>query len=159
MYVDPYGILAFFIFFGAGCIFVGVGHGWNSRKHKNHQIFAETMAFLKGGESEFRLTHAEFDVLTERARQIEEEGYTSDHDDKHEIGELADAAACYARNAGACGWAGGWPGEGWPWAHECWKPSTPRHDLVKAGALILAEIDRLDRAAMDSGKKGVSNEQ
>ena len=37
-------------------------------------------------------------------------------------------------------------GELWPWLSSWWKPSTNRRDLVKAGALILAEIERLDRA-------------
>jgi hypothetical protein len=35
--------------------------------------------------------------------------------------------------------------DGWPWAPELWKPANARRDLVKAGALILAEIERLDR--------------
>jgi len=34
----------------------------------------------------------------------------------------------------------------WPWGGFTWKPTTPRRDLVKAAALILAEIERLDRA-------------
>lgn len=35
----------------------------------------------------------------------------------------------------------------WPftWWLDWWKPTTYRRDLVKAGALILAEIERLDR--------------
>lgn len=33
----------------------------------------------------------------------------------------------------------------WPWSREWWKPKNPRRDLVKAGALIVAEIERLDR--------------
>ena len=91
-------------------------------------------------------TQAAYDVLAERRRQVEAEGWTPEHDDQHEVGELATAAACYAGNAGGYVWAGGWPGEVWPWAREWWKPSTPRRDLVKAAALILAEIERLDRA-------------
>jgi hypothetical protein len=35
----------------------------------------------------------------------------------------------------------------WPWEASWFKPSTARRDLIKAGALILAEIERLDRAA------------
>jgi len=35
----------------------------------------------------------------------------------------------------------------WTWERAWWKPTTRRRDLVKAGALILAEIERLDRAA------------
>lgn len=36
---------------------------------------------------------------------------------------------------------------GWCWDRSWWKPTTPRRDLVKAAALILAEIERIDRAA------------
>lgn len=36
------------------------------------------------------------DVLAERKRQIEVEGWSSDHDDTHDKGEMAGAAACYA---------------------------------------------------------------
>ncbi|MFT2788880.1 hypothetical protein ACMV5I_02275 [Serratia sp. T13T92] len=87
------------------------------------------------------------DVMTERQRQINAEGWTSDHDDEHENNEMAFAAACYALYAG-----NPYPGQGytppeWPWDAEFWRPSTERRDLVKAGALILAEIERLDRAA------------
>lgn len=88
------------------------------------------------------------DVLAERRRQVEAEGWTPEHDDEHNNGEMAIAAACYALNAtddsdgpeirfvGA---------ELWPWADEWWKPTNPRRDLVKAAALILAEIERIDR--------------
>lgn len=86
------------------------------------------------------------DVLDERRRQITAEGWTPEHDDEHSCQELAMAAACYAGNAGGYVWADGWPGETvWPWDRSCWKPTTPRRDLVKAAALILAEIERLDR--------------
>lgn len=92
-------------------------------------------------------TQAVADVLAERERQVVREQYTPEHDDNHEVGELATAAACYAANAGGHVWIGGWPGEVWPWSREWWKPTTPRRDLVKAAALIIAEIERLDRAA------------
>jgi len=89
------------------------------------------------------------DVLVERRRQIEAEGWTPEHDDEHDNGEMADAAACYA----ACSEthsAKGHPPLSWPWSPDWWKPSAdPRRNLVKAGALILAEIERLDRAAME----------
>ena len=39
------------------------------------------------------------------------------------------------------------PADWWPWRNEDWKPSNDRVvNLVKAGALIAAEIDRLERA-------------
>ncbi|WP_232272200.1 hypothetical protein [Thiosulfatihalobacter marinus] len=91
------------------------------------------------------------DVLEERARQQTVEGWTEEHDDEHDDGEMAKAAACYA-------WIAAqspslrrifssppptWPSE---WDVNWWKPTTPRRDLVKAAALILAEIERIDRA-------------
>ena len=37
----------------------------------------------------------------------------------------------------------------WPWDGNRWKPSTPRNDLIKAAALLIAEIERLDRIEAD----------
>ena len=34
----------------------------------------------------------------------------------------------------------------WPWAITLFKPTTPRRNLIKAGAMIIAEIGRIDRA-------------
>lgn len=92
------------------------------------------------------------DVLAERRRQVSEEWWTPQHDDKHTEGEIARAGACYAYMAGAGDdgrrhvLATGVPYL-WPWSREWWKPTDRRRDLVKAGALILAEIERLDRAS------------
>ncbi|HHZ6871741.1 TPA: hypothetical protein ACWLT0_002898 [Pseudomonas aeruginosa] len=83
------------------------------------------------------------DVQAERRRQITAEGWTPEHDDEHNGGDLADAAACYALWAGGIN-PGNWR-EFWPWAPEWLRHSEPRRMLVKAGALILAEIERLDR--------------
>jgi hypothetical protein len=91
------------------------------------------------------LSTAAQDVLAERNRQITAEGWTPAHDDEHASFEMADAAGCYAH--AAAGWNTYAARDRWPWSLEWWKPSTPRRDLVKAGALILAEIERLDRAA------------
>lgn len=41
-------------------------------------------------------TAAAGDVLAERKRQREKEGWTEAHDDEHEIGEMSQAAACNA---------------------------------------------------------------
>jgi hypothetical protein len=87
-------------------------------------------------------TPAASDVLAERRRQREQEGWTLDHDDVHEGGELAEAAMCYADPAAHCQL--GIPHQ-WPWIADWWKPRDRRHNLVRAGALILAEIERLDR--------------
>lgn len=96
------------------------------------------------------------DVVAERQRQQAKkpdgEGWTPEHDDMHTGGELAAAAACYAVPAltqvapPAAQW--------WPWNYNWWKPKDRRSDLVRAGALILAEIERLDRAAL--AKRGAS---
>ncbi len=87
------------------------------------------------------MTQAAQDVLAERRRQIEVEGWTPEHDDaEHLPDELALAAASYI-----CADEGDAPPAIWPWDRAWWKPSTPRRNLVKAGALILAEIERLDR--------------
>ena len=93
--------------------------------------------------------------LIERARQIQAEGCKPEHDDGYIHGELARAAATYAmpeeyrptyiidRDL-----------EGvvfptfWPWGEPSWKP-TPNdrlREVVKAGALLLAEAERLIRA-------------
>jgi len=92
------------------------------------------------------ITAAARDVLAERARQISAEGWTPEHDDQYDDGELIGAAFCYSAQA-----AGFWPHKDrapafWPWDKSWWKPTTPRRDLVKAGALIQAAIERIDRA-------------
>ncbi len=96
-----------------------------------------------------QVPQAWLDVQAERRRQVEAEGWTPEHDDEHSHGELADAAACYALWAGGIN-PGNWR-EFWPWAPEWLKHSEPRRMLVKAAALILAEIERLDRAAASQG--------
>jgi len=107
------------------------------------------LEFLAAHSGDDALGDAARDVLAERQRQISAEGWTPEHDDEHEIGELARAAACYAANA--TGFRLMNRANLWPWDRAWWKPTTPRRDLVKAGALILAEIERIDRAAASAG--------
>lgn len=100
------------------------------------------------------LSRALADIAAERRRQVEKEGWTPDSDDRLFNGQLATAAGYYAL-------ATGWPherdiGRGlkpryWPFNHEWWKPTTARRNLVKAGALIAAEIERIDRAEQEGG--------
>lgn len=117
-------------------------------------------AYAKGAEAGAKAkrevqTKAAADVLEERQRQIEKEGWTAQHDDEHYLGDIALAAGSYAVNAGAALHFNGGdtslvsdsPPYTWPWDSDWWKPSNSRRDLVKAGALILAEIERLDRVA------------
>lgn len=98
-------------------------------------------------------------IAAERKRQIEVEGWTPEHDAQHVEGELARAAAVYAKEAA---WQASEPtylsecSVGWPssWDEAWFKPSTdPIRNLEKAGALIAAEIDRIQavRAAQQGG--------
>lgn len=101
------------------------------------------------------LTKAAHDVLAERRRQVEQEGWTTGHDDMHAAGELERAAAAYCASAARPKLYARKPGAAftvpplWPWDMRWWKPRDPRADLVRAGALILAEIERIDRQSGD----------
>lgn len=113
------------------------------------------------------LSGAEFDkwhqtpaiksVLAERQRQVDEEGWTALHDDEHAYGELSRAAAVYCLcsdkppvpgdvsevhqsrkwdfNILKAIWPSGW----------VFNPKDRRSNLIRAAALILAEIERQDR--------------
>lgn len=92
---------------------------------------------------------AEQAINEERKRHIIEENWTSEHDDQRMKGELAIAALCYVQGARENSpTLSTW----WPWDPKDFKPfkaDTCEVDrercLVKAGALILAEQDRLNR--------------
>ena len=113
-------------------------------------------------------------IEEERARQIEKEGWSAEHDDGHTKGELAMAACCYAQperlykmssTKDGVYFHDAWPFEPVNLSRSCFNwdkrrqfiggnhPMWPdqlsdeqRLDLlVKAGALIAAEIDRLKR--------------
>lgn len=83
-------------------------------------------------------------ISEERDRQIFEEGYT-DKDDDVQTGEsLACAAAVYATPTTKRG--PNFIRYMWPYSSKYYKPTEDRiRELVKAGALIAAEIDRLQR--------------
>lgn len=86
-------------------------------------------------------------IAAERVRQITAEGWTPEHDDEHDNGSLTEAAIMYARYGYGPLPPKGSPPLGWPWDVPWWKP-TPGdrvRALVKAGALLAAEIDRLLR--------------
>lgn len=85
------------------------------------------------------------EITAERDRQINEEGWSAEDDDEHYSGQLANAAACYALSAGGWGASTNVITRHWPWNWSWWKPTTPRRDLIKAAALIVAEIERMDR--------------
>lgn len=90
-----------------------------------------------------------FLIAKERERQIVEECFGPGHDDYHEHGELALAAACYAIPPDTHNFAT-IRAELWPWDEEWYKPKGRVRDLVRAGALILAELDRIQREESDN---------
>jgi hypothetical protein len=78
-------------------------------------------------------------IAAERQRQITREGHTHEHDASHAHGELRDAATAYLIFSADPYTARGL----WPWDPESFKPSDDESlNLVKAGALIAAELDR-----------------
>lgn len=80
-------------------------------------------------------------IALERGRQIEDEGWSPEHDDQWVNDELVRAAVYYAlpRRHDVL--------IAWPWA-EAWNKKD-KHSRIRqleiAGALIAAEIDRLQR--------------
>lgn len=100
-------------------------------------------------------SNAARDVLAERRRQVEVEERSAESDDRYRYGELARAAAAYALIGSSDGRVIGDELEPslttrvWPWAQSWWKPKSRRRNLERAGALILAEIERLDRATAE----------
>ena len=81
-------------------------------------------------------------IAVERERQVKDEGYNAEHDQAHAPMTLAKAAVSYilcndekkrkiAKNTY------------WPWEDKYYKPSDMKRNLVRAGALVAAAIDRL----------------
>lgn len=96
------------------------------------------------------------DAIRERRRQIEVEGFTDKHDEQYgkspAPNELVRAAACYALGTRDVFWStpslGVWPNHWRTW----WKPKNRRYDLIRAIALLVAEVERMDRATERGGK-------
>lgn len=88
-------------------------------------------------------------ITEERRRQIINENWTPEHDDEHTRGEMAIAAACYAVEGTDAEVINPYvfEQEGWPWEPK-WdkrKKHNRLRQLIIAGALIAAEIDRIQR--------------
>jgi hypothetical protein len=94
-------------------------------------------------------------IVAERKRQIEEEGWSVEHDDQWRHSQLSSAAACYAMTklqrvlpaAKKGAWMQTLFSVIWPFSGDWWKPTPDDRirELVKSGALVAAEIDRLLR--------------
>ncbi|EMZ55212.1 hypothetical protein HMPREF1224_06954 [Pseudomonas sp. P179] len=108
------------------------------------EIYRQMLAAAPGKE----VPQAWLDIQAERRRQVEAEGWTPEHDDLYCAAELPRAAAAYILNG-----ANDEAPAIWPFVAKWWKPRDARSNYVRAGALILAEIERLDRA--EPGKEGM----
>lgn len=91
-------------------------------------------------------------ILEERGRQLHVKGFDEDNDDDYVEGDLKQAAEAYIEASHYDGEQNGLMASeletAWPWTPEWFKPGKPVDGircLVKAGALIAAEIDRLHR--------------
>lgn len=89
-------------------------------------------------------------IALERQRQIDAEGYQPRDDARHVDESLALAACSYAIPRTWRRWKQSRDAEGpvpttWPWDAAAWRPTQDDRirELVKAGALVAAEIDRL----------------
>ncbi len=97
------------------------------------------------------MTGAEL-IAQERHRQIYDEGWKIEADiQKHPANQLVFAAMCYScpypkdKSCPTVFFKSSECPVMWPWDAKWWKPSPNDRvrELVKAGALIAAEIDRL----------------
>ena len=93
------------------------------------------------------------EIAVERYRQEAGEGYTTEHDDGHTHSELGLAAASYAL-AAAAKLRSPAPTDLWRASHEAWPfaesakhKHAPRRLFIIAICFLVAEIERLDRAA------------
>ena len=79
-------------------------------------------------------------IAQERKRQQDVEGWTLEHDALHNKGELKAAALCY------WGFGSLFNSEDiaglFPFEKKSWKPKSRIKNLIKAGALYMAENDR-----------------
>lgn len=98
------------------------------------------------------------DVMNERNRQINNEHFSTEEDDNYEQNELLRASISYSTHALSRGWVYSsnlgpqdYQSEEapdlWGFDLDSWKPKNPRQDLVRAAALLVAEIERIDRNA------------
>lgn len=91
-------------------------------------------------------------IMHERWGQVQERCYTPERDDGYTEAQLWNAAHAYLSTIGSYDMGetptiiAKDPPDYWPWAAEHWKPKGAIEDLVRAGALIAAEITRRIRA-------------
>ena len=128
-----------------------------SAYEKAAEVLRDALACAEAENAELRAALASPGVAAiarERLAHTTREGWTPEHDDRHVFGEMAKAAATYAHPQNASHvFVARW----WPWSLDWWKPTPEnrKRELEKAGALLAAEWDRLDRiekAAREAAK-------
>ena len=97
----------------------------------------------KGDEQSAKTTTGTEMIREERLRQIEAEGYDALHDRHHTPQVLCRAAVSYALYDDQSALIGNSAAKLWPWSNKFWKPKDHLRNLVRAGALIAAAIDKL----------------
>jgi hypothetical protein len=118
-------------------------------------------AFLPGEPEEGLMSQATqtFQALTRiaiaREKLISEAGFDQVHDDAQLQSQLVVAAGSYALHAIASEaerqqFSPGAPPPAWPWEATLWQPEDRNRDLLRAAALLVAEIERLNRLKPES---------
>lgn len=90
-------------------------------------------------------------IASERYRQIKEEGYSHAADNREDVMNFILAAEAYINSAE--GFAVPQGVQIWPWEDKYFKPRQMKQDLIRAGALIAAALDRLNYAYFADGPK------
>ncbi|MCR9031271.1 hypothetical protein [Citrobacter amalonaticus] len=94
-----------------------------------------------------KASQAARDIWAERQRQQAVKGFSTQQDDTYIGGELAAAAISYIEPMEAADY---WPAD---WHDNSFRPSDYRRNMVKAAALLIAEIERLDRQQSQEGPR------
>lgn len=92
-------------------------------------------------------------ITAERYKQLTEKGYTHEHDRNIEVMDFIRAAEAYINSAEGFAYPQGV--QAWPWNRRYFKPLQMRRDLVRAGALIAAALDRLNYEYFADGPRVV----
>lgn len=117
----------------------GIGYLFGIDREANKFADPRRQIMLYRHEQPARDSCAIADVIAERQRQQSVEGFSTEQDDTYTGGELAGAAISYITPFEAMTY---WPAD---WHDDSFKPTNERRNLVKAAALIIAEIERIDR--------------
>lgn len=139
------------------------GYGYEKREYVRADLVPATSSPVSpAGEADAHALIGAWEQITaERDRQTSSEGWSADHDNQHDNAEMLSAAVIYLWHGTEK--AAPMPSHvyhpdsdpdmsavplGWPWAAKWWKPRDRLRNLVRAGALCLAEHDRCVRAGL-----------